>query len=166
MCSKGPFKAIIFDCDGTLVDSEEAHLIAWRRTLQNRGRDLTPEEYPRYVGKSAPHIAKLVAEEMGCTEVTDAILMEKRVYYREIHEKGLPAIEGTVDFVRLLAKEKSRLNLKLGVASAAIKSEILSSLRHLGIEKLFDVILSGQEDLKEYSDPEAVHSFFMVEKKG
>ena len=149
-------KAIIFDCDGTLVDSEDAHFSAWRQTLRNRGHDLTVEQYRFYAGKSDSAIGKLIAETVGC-DCADEILTEKRADYQKLHEQGLPPIEATVDFLRRLASEKERLNLRLGVASAAYKSEILSSLRCLEIEKLFDVILSGQEDLKEYTDPNGVN---------
>lgn len=155
LCAERPIKAIIFDCDGTLVDSEEAHLAAWRRVLQNRGHDLTLERASFYTGKPGSVIAQLIAEETG--DAADAILMEKRGHYRKLQEKGLPPIEATVGFVKRLAEEKERRHLKLGVASAAMKSEILSHLRHLGIEEVFDIILSGQEDLQEYSDPEGVN---------
>lgn len=124
--SEQPIKAIIFDCDGTLVDSEEAHLAAWRRTLQNRGHDLTLDQCLLYTGKSAAVIAKLISESIG-HDYPDEILAEKRAYYKELHEKGLPPIEATVDFLKRLANEKKRLGLKLGVASAAVKSEILSN---------------------------------------
>jgi len=149
-------KAIIFDCDGTLVDSEEAHLDAWRRTLQNRGHDLSPEQCQLYTGKSATVIAKLISEKIGY-ECAAEVLAEKRAYYRELHERGFPAIESTVAFAKRLADAKGKLNLKLGLASAAVKSEILRNLRHLKIEDLFDVVLSGQDDLKDYVDPEGVN---------
>lgn len=154
--SEQPIKAIIFDCDGTLVDSEEAHLAAWRRTLQNRGHDLTLEQCLFYTGKSASIIAQLIAESIG-RDCPEKILAEKRDYCRELHEQGLPPIEATVDFLKRIASEKERFGLKLGVASAAVKSEILSNLRHLRIEALFDVILSGHDDLTEYADPEGVN---------
>jgi beta-phosphoglucomutase len=142
-------KAIIFDSDGTLVDSEEAHLSAWQRTLQNRGRIL-------FTGKTAPAIAKLISESLGF-DCPDEILAKKRAHYMELHQLGLPPIEGTVDFAKRLAKEKERLGLKLGIASAGIKSDILSYLHHLGIEHLFDVIISGHDDLTDYTDPEGVN---------
>lgn len=151
-----PIKAIIFDCDGTLVDSEEAHLSAWRQALQNRGHDLAPEHCFLYTGKPSSVTAKLIAETMGY-DCSDEILEEKKTYYREIHEQGLPPIEETVEFLRRLAKEKEHLGFKLGIASAATTPEILSHLRNLGIEEFFDVILSGHDDLQDYTDPEGVN---------
>ncbi len=150
-------KAIIFDCDGTLIDSEEAHLAAWRCVLKNRGYDLTPQEYSLYPGRSALHLAEMVGQKVGQQESHQRIIDEKRAHYRRFHEEGLPPIEATVAFAKQLACEKNRRGLKLAVASAAAKSEILINLRHLGIEELFDLILSGEEDLSDYFDPEGVN---------
>jgi beta-phosphoglucomutase len=151
-----PIKAIIFDCDGTLVDSEGAHLSAWQQTLQNHGHVVTSEQCLQYVGKSDTEIAKISAENIGYL-CSDELLAEKNIHYCKIQEQGLPSIEKTVDFLKRLANEKENLGFKLGIASAAIKSEILSNLRNLGIEELFDLILSGHDDLKNYTDPDGVN---------
>lgn len=56
MCSKNSYadvKAVLFDCDGTLVDSEYAHYLGWQHALVNLESDLTLEDYYQYVGSSA-----------------------------------------------------------------------------------------------------------------
>lgn len=156
-CSSSSIRAIIFDCDGTLVDSEEFHHAAWRQAFNDRGLDFTHEHAVLYTGKPSREIVNLIAAQIGCLETAHAILADKRSRYRELYPKGLPSIEGTVNFVKRLAQDKKGLNLKLGVASATTKSEIISHLTHLGIQQAFDVILSGQEDLKAYADPEGVN---------
>lgn len=88
-----PIKAIIFDCDGTLVDSEESHLSAWRHALQNRGYELTPEQCLLYTGKPCSTIVRLIAKEIGCVDSANAMLVEKTTYYQKLHEKGLPPKE-------------------------------------------------------------------------
>src|SRR5277367_190691 len=47
---EGTFDALIFDCDGTLVDTAPAHLNAVRQALQAHGMDMTPEWYYPKVG--------------------------------------------------------------------------------------------------------------------
>lgn len=151
-------KAVIFDCDGTLVDSEETHLAAWRRALQNRGHDLTLEECLLYTGKSDSVIAELIAAKIGYQEASGEILAEKRVYYGELLEQGLPSIDATIQFANRLIQEKEKLGLKLAVASAAIKHEITTHLKALGLENAFELVLSGHEDLHvHYEDPEGVN---------
>jgi beta-phosphoglucomutase-like phosphatase (HAD superfamily) len=70
---------------------------------------------------------------------------------------GLPPIAPTVKFLKTLLQEKESLGLKIGVCSAAKKEEILAHLQHLGLEGKLDIVLSGQEDLVGYSDPEGVN---------
>jgi beta-phosphoglucomutase len=149
-------KAVIFDCDGTLVDSEHAHYQAWRSALQQEGGDLSVEEYYDFVGKPAPVLALALAQKIK-KDRAQQLLEGKRKHYLHTQQEGHSPIQATVDFLHLLAKEKDTFNLKLGLASAATKHEILVNLRHLDIEHLFDIILSGQDDLADYSDPEGVN---------
>src|SRR5579872_540933 len=149
-------KAILFDCDGTLVDSEPMHYLAWKETLLEWGYDFPIEEYYPYVGKSAVEIAKLLSIRVKA-DCSDLILQKKRNKYRSLFQNGLPAIEPTVFFLKSLAEQKEQLGIKIGVCSAGKKPEILAHLRFLGVESLLDIVLSGQEDLMDYSDPEGVN---------
>lgn len=149
-------KAVLFDCDGTLVDSEHAHYLSWKQALLNLGSDLTLEEYYPYVGKPAEINARLLAEKID-KDCPELILKMKKDYYQEFRKEGLPPISSTVDFLKCLAEKKESLGIKIGLCSAAGKEEIASNLRHLQIAHLFDIILSGQEDLDLYSDPEGVN---------
>jgi beta-phosphoglucomutase-like phosphatase (HAD superfamily) len=149
-------KAIIFDCDGTLVDSEPAHHAAWQRAAQNQGYELSLEEYCSYVGYPTDVIAESLSKKIG-KECSQEILKDKVERFLQIQLGGLPPIQHTVNFVHRLAQERERFNLRLGVASAAGKEEIHTHLKSLGIRSLFDVILSGRDDLEGYSDVEGVN---------
>ncbi|NNM42817.1 MAG: HAD family phosphatase [Chlamydiae bacterium] len=149
-------KAIIFDCDGTLVDSEEAHLSAWERVIKDYGKQLDWEERLHFIGKSDTAIAKALTKKIA-SRTAGELWDQKEEYFSEYLYKGLPPIEGTIAFVNQLIQKKDRLHLKLAVASAATKKEILINLRSLGIENAFDLVLSGHDDLHEYDDPEGVN---------
>jgi HAD superfamily hydrolase (TIGR01509 family) len=152
----GDIKAIIFDCDGTLVDSEPTHHLSYRHVLKKWGADLTSEEYLLFVGNPVELNVKILAEKMGA-DCAEEILDAKRAKYRELHQKGHPPIQATIEFLHRLASEKERLGLKVGLASASPKDEILLNLQQHQIEHLFDVILSGKDDLGEYRDPEGIN---------
>lgn len=154
--NKEVIKAVIFDCDGTLVDSEHSHFLGWQHALQKRGSDFTSEDYVILTGKSAEANAQHLAKRVG-RDCAAKILKDKQDYYHALQSKKLPPIEETVNFVRRLAKEKSRLGIKLGVASAAHKNEILLNLKHLEIDHLLDIVISGQDDLGEYFDAEGTN---------
>jgi len=149
-------KAVIFDCDGTLVDSEHAHLISWQHALAKHGGDLPPDEYPAYVGKPAEVNVHILTQKLG-KDCAEEILKDKKAHYRQLQKAGHPPIHPTIDFLHRLATKKLALELKIGLASAASKEEILTNLRHHQIEHLFDLILSGQDDLMDYTDPEGVN---------
>jgi beta-phosphoglucomutase-like phosphatase (HAD superfamily) len=150
-------KAVIFDVDGTLVHSEQAHYTAWQKALYEQiGAHLTLEEYYPYVGNSPVTSSSLFAKKYSSL-VVHKLLQEKEAFFKDLQKKGLPPIQSTVDFAIRLGEYKNRYGLKLGIASAAKKEEILTNLHHLEIEHLFDVIISGQDDLTEYSDPEGVN---------
>mgnify|MGYP000440939034 CR=1 FL=1 len=99
-------KAIIFDCDGTLVDSEDAHFAAWRRVLQDIGRDLTGEEYKFFSGKPDITVAGLLTKQIPGVKQEDLSNQKKTYFLEHINEKGLPPIHGTIEFLHRLSKEK------------------------------------------------------------
>jgi beta-phosphoglucomutase-like phosphatase (HAD superfamily) len=153
---RNSIKAIIFDCDGTLVDSEKSHLTAWQEVAKNYTSSLNYDDYIDFVGGSDSRLAKILAARIGHNSAEE-LLLQKRNYFLEYLKKGMPPIESTVEFVRTLFRERESHGLKMAVASAALKHEVLENLKFLGFENLFDVVLSGHEDLSDYSDPEGVN---------
>jgi len=151
-----PIKALIFDCDGTLIDSEGTHLAAWQQVMRNRGHELTLQQAASFPGKPGIEIARSLTQVTG-EQDPDVLLQEKCRCYDVLHKQGLPPITGTVDFLKRVAQEKKRLGLKIGVASAAPRTELLHNLHYLGIDMLCDLVLSGHEDLHHYHDPEGVN---------
>ena len=150
-------KAIIFDCDGTLVDSEESHFTSWQRALQLWGAELILEEYLTFMmGQGGHKVGRLLAEKLG-QNCAEELLAQKKAHYLEAVHKGLPSIEGTVRFARQLIQDREQHRLKLAVASASPHHEIRTHLQRLGLIDSFDLILSGHEDLTDYSDPEGVN---------
>ncbi len=156
MDTEANVKAVLFDCDGTLVDSEYSHYLSWKHALLELDADLLLDEYFHYVGKSADVNAKLLAEKIG-RDVPDQILKMKREFYEVLCKEGLPPIASTVGFLKQLGLRKESLGVKIGVCSAARKGEILEHLRSLEIEHLIDIVLSGEDDLEEYVDVEGVN---------
>lgn len=150
------YKAIIFDCDGTLVDSEEAHYLGWQHAMKRYGIELSMEDLPYYVGRSTETNAYALAQLVG-KDCAHELIVEKSTYYRKLQLAGLPPIRETINFVHKLARERKNLDLKLAVASAANRQEIFANLQGVGIDHLFDIVLSGVEDLEEYHDSEGTN---------
>jgi beta-phosphoglucomutase-like phosphatase (HAD superfamily) len=147
---------IIFDCDGTLIDTEYAQFLSWVESAKKRGYHLTKESYAHLAGQSAEVISENLYDKIK-KDSPKAIWDDKIVFYKELQRKGIPPIERTVKFAKELALRKDELQLKLAVASAAKKEEILLNLRSIGLLDLFEVVVSGKEDVFHYLDPEGVN---------
>jgi beta-phosphoglucomutase-like phosphatase (HAD superfamily) len=154
--SGGYMLGIIFDCDGTLIDSERAHLASWQASIKKRYGELSEEEYYSLAGQSGTAISEKLHQKVQ-RDSADAILQDKQKVFENYQEQGIPSIDRTVRFVRQLAEHKHRYGYKMGVASAAFKDEILRNLKSLGLLDVFEVIVSGKDDLDEYEDPEGVN---------
>jgi HAD superfamily hydrolase (TIGR01509 family) len=147
---------IIFDCDGTLIDSEHAYYLSWQAALQIRGGSISLEEYSTLAGYSGMHVAQKLHEKVN-VDSAEAILADTKKAFRETHTNAVKPIERTLKFVRELARHKQKLNLKMGVASAASKQDLLLNVSRTGLMEVFDVIVSGKDDLEHYQDPEGVN---------
>ncbi|MEI8125519.1 MAG: HAD hydrolase-like protein, partial [Parachlamydiaceae bacterium] len=133
---KNDFKAVIFDCDGTLIDSEGSHFYAWQKVVLNRDHHFSLEDFIQCMGNASPAIAQKLAIKMNSPSAEE-LLSESRDYYQRHAKTGQKPIQHTVEFALKLAKEKERLGIKLAVASAGKKDEILRSLKQIGIDEIF-----------------------------
>lgn len=148
-----PIKAVIFDCDGVLVDTEYLKFLAWQEALASQNIKFSIEEYMPLIGNSSKNILNMIKQTKGL-ELSDQIIDLKNVKYKALQKQGVTAIQPMVDFVRYLSENKKRLGLKLGLASSAPKEEILINLRQIGLDHAFDLVISGSDDLKNYIDTE------------
>lgn len=150
-------RGIIFDCDGTLVDSEETHYLAWRNVLQELGHLLEEQFYiDHFCGVGDIEAAERVGALLGWNDL-DELIRRKNNAFDVYRRAGIRPIPETVAFALRLFKEKEKRGLKFGLASGARKEEILHHLTGIGINSFFDVILSGKDDLSEYRDPEGTN---------
>lgn len=150
-------KAIIFDCDGTLVDSEHAHYLSWRYAFQQQGHDLDFDFYRKhFVGNG--HYKNLgTARELLGVECLEQLSADKEHHFSQLQQAGISPIEWTVSFLWSLIEQRDVHDLKFAVASGARKAEISRNLDAVGVEECFEVVLSGHEDLAEYDDPEGTN---------
>lgn len=149
-------EAVIFDCDGTLVDSENSHFLSWKQALNDLGGDLTRDDYRHLVGNSSQVVSQRLAVKLG-RDNADQIREIKRGYFEKLCEAGLPPISTTVEFLKLLGEQKDLLGIQIGVCSAGRREFIMTHLKHLQVDHLLDIVLSGQDELHDYDDPEGVN---------
>lgn len=157
-------KAVIFDCDGTLVDSEMLLFEAWKFAMERQGYHLDEVEYWNLVNEHSlaglasgnQILADIISKKLN-KECQYDLLNDLELYFAEAKVNGIPPIYATVAFLRELGNRKKELGIKIGLASGNYKRNILYVLKNLEIEHYFDVILSGSEDLSDYSDKEGTN---------
>lgn len=144
-------KAVIFDCDGVLVDTEYLKFLAWQQALASVDVDLSIEEYKVVAGHSSKKVHEML-QEMKSLAIPEEVIRIRRVKYQEFQAQGVPPMNETIEFAHHLSQNKEMLGIKLGVASSASRNEILLNLKHIGLEDEFDLIISGSDDLENYAD--------------
>lgn len=146
-------EAIIFDCDGVLVDTEYLKFLALKEALKPYGIDFSLEEYLPLVGHSGQYIYSTIGKAHGVKLPSEIRAECKRIYYA-MQAEGVPAIAPAVLFAERLSRERVALGIKLGLASSAPRPEIFTNLRQVGLEEAFDLVVSGEDDLESYQDAE------------
>ncbi len=147
-------KAIIFDCDGVIVNSEPHHLEAFQRILAEEGITLTSEAY---------YQTYLAMDDKGCFEaaltahgrpvsnpILKRLITRKMALYRVLSQQSLYLYPGVVAFV-----EKAGKSYRLAIASGAFRGEIKFALSKGNMLSSFPVIVSAQDVKHGKPNPEA-----------
>ncbi len=146
-------RAIIFDFDGVLVNSEPLILELTQQMAAQEGWVVTPEEYYRdYLALDDRRIVEHLYQTHGRTldpARRDALLAWKSRAYREAIQKGLPAFPGAAEFVRRAAER-----YPLAIASGSLRGEIEHLLAMLGLRQAFKVLVTADDCHRSKPDPE------------
>lgn len=79
-----PYKALIFDCDGTLADTLPVHFQTWLASLQAVGADISRDWYYKYCGTSALEMLQILKDIFGYQFDSEAIAIERQKHYRSL----------------------------------------------------------------------------------
>jgi len=124
-------KALIFDLDGTLVDTVYAHVFAWQRALAEAGLPIDGWRIHRRIGMSGGLFARAVAREAG-RALTDAeaesIQRRHGALFRELMPERRP-LPGARELLAFLRGE----GVPHGIATSGRRPEIDASLEALGV---------------------------------
>lgn len=142
-------RGLIFDLDGTLVDTVYAHVFAWQRAFAEAGLAIDGWRIHRRIGMSGGLFARAAARELGHAIDSDAA-EELQRRHGELFREFLPErrpLPGAIELLRDLRQRK----VAYGVATSGRRPEIDRSLDVLGIGK--DIVVIERGDV-ERAKPE------------
>ena len=135
------YKALIFDLDGTLVNSMPVHFKAWCKALEDQGQ---PGVFPEDVfyamgGRPTRDIVEVINGEQGLRLDADQVASSKKRHYL----KNLSLVE-LIPAVAKIAEE-NRGKVPLAVASGSSREVVEKTLQVLGVSDWFDEVVSSNE---------------------
>jgi beta-phosphoglucomutase len=143
----GTVQALLFDLDGTLVDTREANFMAYRDAFAEHGFELTAEQFATTWGRDSRDFIPDLLPGVG-QEGVDAIRAAKsRLYAEQLHRTA--ANEALVAFLRLVAPTH-----RTALVSTAKSGNGRQILATHGLTELFDVVVWGDEVDRSKPDPE------------
>ncbi len=132
--------AVIFDCDGTLVDSEPLARSAWERALAVHGYELTDEDAEASVGLPYPRVHAYFAERVELP-AAEPFWTEFSAELFALIDRELAPFDDAVT----AARELRARGVPVGVASSSPHERLHRTLRRAGLLDAFDVIVAGDE---------------------
>lgn len=145
-------RAVLFDMDGVIVDSEPLHKEAFHRVFADLGITVAPATYYSFSGSSTRNIADRLVE-MYSLQVTSAFIVErKRQYFESLFysDHALTLIPG----VEALIQHYFAAGIKLVIASSASRKTISMVCQKFGLEEYFLGAVSGDDLAASKPHPE------------
>ncbi len=146
-------RAVIFDFDGVITDSEILHLRAFNQVLARRGIQIsTGDYYKNYLGLSDLDLFKTMAERnlaLNGDQIEDLLTQKKRAYEQLAKTEGR-IIEGVSDFLQMLEQN----NIPIAICSGALRVEIELILEESRLRRFFEVVVSAEQVKRGKPNPE------------
>ena len=139
-------KAVIFDMDGVIIDSEPMHNKAYHDMFNEVGINVSSELYQSFTGQSTINICKRLCDYFNLEESPETLVALKRKHYKQFFESNsdLGLIDGVLDLI----KDYHSNGLKLVLASSAAMTSINQIFDRFDLNKYFIAKFSGG-DLKQ-----------------
>lgn len=143
-------KAVIFDLDGVIVESESAHIEAEQQTFLKYGVRISSDELHKYTGTTAKLMFTELIRKYKLNATFEEIFRQKEAILFKLLEKDAEPTKGVIT---LLKKLKSK-GIKLAIGSSSTKKQIKYVLSKLDIEHLFDSVIGEEDIVRSKPDPE------------
>ncbi|OWV09361.1 haloacid dehalogenase [Micromonospora wenchangensis] len=144
----GDFRAYLFDCDGTIVDSMPVHHLAWRAALDEWGCDLPEDLFYAWGGRPVADIVVDLNARHGLAMPVDVVARRREDAYQSFLPQ-LTAVPGVLAHI-----ERAHRQVPFAVVSGSTRESVTASLTALGLLDRFDVLVCAEDYARAKPDPE------------
>lgn len=146
-------KAVIFDFDGVIADSEPLHLRAFQKTVETLGLGLSVADYySRYLAYDDKTFFRKFLEDngqQGTEQEIERLVREKGVCFEETIREDIRIFPGVVEFL-----ETIRSKFHIAIGSGALTEEIKLILKLKGLSGFFDFVIGADHTESPKPSPE------------
>lgn len=142
-------KAIIFDMDGVLFDTERLCMDSWIAVARENGIPDMEAFFPRCIGRNQTDTAALFREFYGESYDYEQFRQQaSEKFHEDIVQKGMPVKKGVREILEFLRQRKYRI----GLASSSSRPSVEEHLERTGLREYFQSLTTG--DMVEHSKPQ------------
>jgi HAD superfamily hydrolase (TIGR01509 family) len=142
-------KAIIFDMDGLMVDTERLYIETGKEIAASFGKDVTEETLSKMMGKKQIESASIFVTDLGLDISAQEIMKIRASMYQEKLIKDITPMMGLFEILDAFGGK-----LKLAIATGSSEESVKIVLRQLKIETYFDVLQTSDKIQNGKPDPE------------
>jgi len=143
-------KAVIFDLDGVIINSEPLHDESTAIVLQKNGISISEKERKQFLGLNDKEIFSQVVKENKLKKTPEDLIQEReKVYFDLIKKKGLDLFPGVLEAIQKFSKR-----YKLAITTSSEKSKVDFTLKKFNLSQYFPIIITGEDITKGKPDPE------------
>lgn len=144
-------KAVVFDLDGTLIDSIDAHAISWIIAYRLLGYGNVPiSEVRKYIGVRGDLITEKVLGGNALKDYSKIRILKDKIFLR-LTRDGLVVVYPDTHYVLKVLKDRG---FKLCLATSTNIPTLLPTLEYFKLVDYFDVMVAGEEVLRSKPDPD------------
>ena len=131
---------ILWDMDGTVIDSKECHYLTWRDTLRKYGFDLDRNLFDAQFGRNNQATIPIYLGFEPDEELAERLVEEKERLFRQIAQQQTTLIPGVKDWL----KQAKAFHIPQAIASSASQENIKVVIASFGLSPFFDALISGE----------------------
>lgn len=143
-------QAVVFDMDGTLVDTERVSQASWRRAAADMGIVLPDSMLNDFVGCSIPNARTMVIELVGDVQLVDRLFSHQAELFLTMRDEDLEMRPGAFEAVRALHDA----GLPVALATSTEREHAIPLMERFGLAQFFSTTVCGDEIERSKPEPD------------